>query len=49
MLMFYFNDLRLMNNETKYFFKKFIKFGILHTKPETLYKKGLANENFDKL
>ena len=39
MLMFYFNDLSLMNNETKYFFKKFIKFGILHTKPETLYKK----------
>lgn len=39
MLMFYFNDLNLMNKETKTYFKKFIKLGILHTKPETLYKK----------
>jgi putative transferase (TIGR04331 family) len=41
MLMFYFNDLNLMQKETKFYFKKFINLGILHTEPQTLYKKLL--------
>ena len=41
MLMFYFNDLDLMERETKSYFKKFIDIGILHTEPKTLYKKLL--------
>ena len=39
MLMFYFNDLNLMEKETKIYFKKFIKLGIIHTNPHKMYKK----------
>ena len=39
MLMFYFNDLKLLRRETELYFKEFIKLGILYTEPNALYKK----------
>ena len=39
MLMFYSNDLNLLEKDTKIFFKKFLKIGILHNDPKKMYKK----------
>ena len=47
-LMFYFYDFKYLRPKTKKYFEKFVKLGILHTKPKSLYKKLLEiNDDVD--
>ncbi len=41
MMMFYFNDDKLLNKETQIYFQKLNEIGILHKNPQSLYKKML--------